>query len=190
MKQGVNDWWTHPRARAWRYRLGRLGWPMWAGLAAMLAAVAAGPLVTDPMREQAAVWDAQAQQARRERASRPADAAATAQRQAQDFVATLPAGDAALAAVQDLHRLAQQHGVVLASGEYRLIDEAAGRWQRYQITLPAQAGDMSLRLWMAEALNRWPTLSLDDWSATRDQAGQELVQARVRWSFYLRAPSS
>ena len=102
----MKDWWNDPRARAWRYRLSRLGWPMWAGLAAMLAAVAVGPLVIDPMREQAAEWEAQAQQARRERASRPADAADTAQRQAQDFVATLPTGDAALAAVQDLHRLA------------------------------------------------------------------------------------
>jgi hypothetical protein len=56
MKNG----WTHPRARAWRYRLGRLGWPLWAGLAATLAAVALGPLLTDPLREQAAEWDAQA----------------------------------------------------------------------------------------------------------------------------------
>lgn len=186
MKAG---WTQSPQARAWRFRASQLGWPAWAGLAAMLAAVALGPLVIDPMRQEAAAWDAQAQRAQRERATRPPDPAQAAQRQGQDFVATLPTGDAALAAVQDLHRLAQRHGVVLASGEYRLIDEASGRWQRYQITLPAQASDMSLRLWMAEALNRWPSLALDDWSATRDRAGQELVQARVRWSFYLRAPS-
>lgn len=182
----LHAWWGRPRVVAWRFRASRLGWPAWAGLVAALVAVGLGPLVTDPLREEAAVWEAQAQQARRERAARPVDPQALAQQQSQDFVTTLPTGDAALAAVQDLHRLAQQHGVVLASGEYRLVDEAAGRWQRYQITLPAQAGDMSLRLWMAEALNRWPSLALDDWSATRDRAGQELVQARVRWSFYLR----
>ncbi len=184
----MKDWWTHPRLAAWRYRASRWGWPAWAGLAAALVAAGLGPLLSDPLRAQAEAWEAQAQQARHERAARPTDAVDLAQRQAQDFLATLPTGDAALAAVQDLHRLAQRHGVVLASGEYRLIDEAGGRWQRYQITLPAQAGDMSLRLWMAEALNRWPSLALDDWSATRDAAGQELVQARVRWSFYLRTP--
>lgn len=173
-------------AADWRYRLQRAGWPAALGVALVLAAVLGGPLLVDPMRAETETLNAQAARQRAERSTRPADPAQRAREQAAAFVAELPEAPAALAAVQDLHQLAQAHGVRLASGEYRLLPESGQRWQRYQITLPAQASELALRRWVAEALNRWPNLALDDWSASREQAGQEQVQARVRWSFYLR----
>lgn len=176
-------------ASAWRYRWLRAGWPAWLGLALIALAVAAGPLLSDPLREEAAAWRLQAEQERVARATPLQDPAERVRRESEAFVAQLPAGDAALAAVQDLHQLAQEHGVRLASGEYRLVPESGQAWQRYQISLPAQADDMALRRWMADALNRWPSLALDDWSASREQAGQDALQARVRWSFYLRQPT-
>jgi len=178
-----------PFAPAWRFRLQRLGWPTGVGVLCVLIAVAMGPWVNDPLRAQAREWNEQAWQARLAQSRQ----SGLAEREARDpttaFVAELPAGDAALAAVQDLHQLARQHGVQLASGEYRLIAETGQRWQRYQITLPAQADDLALRRWMADALNRWPSLALDDWSFSREQSTQDTLQARVRWSFYLKSPS-
>ncbi|MBL0943577.1 MAG: hypothetical protein IBJ04_04560 [Hydrogenophaga sp.] len=177
------------RSPVWRYRLQRAGWPAWLGGAMVLAALAIGPWVSDPLHTEAASLAAQAERLRRAQAQRPADVLQRASDQGAAFVAELPASDAALAAVQDLHQLAQQHGVRLASGEYRLVAEPGQRWQRYEISLPAQANDLALRRWMADALNRWPSLALDDWSVSREQATQDALQARVRWSFYLRSPS-
>jgi hypothetical protein len=174
---------------AWRYRLHQAGWPAWLGVALVAAAVLAGPLLSDPLRAEATAWTAQADRARSTRATLPQDPVQRARDDAAAFLAQLPEGDAALAAVQDLHQLAQTHGVQLASGEYRLVPESGQRWQRYQITLPAQGSELALRRWMADALERWPSLALDDWSAAREQASQEAVQARVRWSFYLRQAS-
>jgi hypothetical protein len=176
-------------AAAWRYRWARAGWPAWLGGVLLAAAMLAGPLVSDPLREQAAALQSQAERARAARAAPAVDPAQRARREAEAFVNQLPAGDAALAAVQDLHQLAQSHGVRLASGEYRLVAEAGQGWQRYQISLPAQANDLALRRWMADALNRWPSLALDDLSASREQAAQDALQARVRWTFYLRQPT-
>lgn len=170
----------------WRYRLQRAGWPAWLGVALALLAVASGPLLNDPLRAEAAETLVSAERARRERSVRPVDPRQAELRQAAAFVADLPEGGAALAAVQDLHQLAQTHGVELASGEYRLLPEIGQRWQRYQITLPARGTELDVRRWVAESLNRWPSLALDEWSVSRDQSIDESVQARVRWSFYLR----
>ena len=174
---------------AWRYRWARAGWPAWLGAALIAAALFAGPLVSDPLREQAAGMQSQAERARVVCAAPTQDPAQRARRETEAFVSELPAGDAALAAVQDLHQLAQTHGVRLASGEYRLVPEGGQGWQRYQISLPAQANDVALRRWMADALNRWPSLALDELSASREQAAQDALQARVRWTFYLRQPT-
>ena len=170
----------------WRYRLRRAGWPAWLGVALALLAVAAGPTLSDPLRTEAAETLASAERARRERSTRPVDPRQADLQQAAAFVAELPEGGAALAAVQDLHQRAQTHGVELASGEYRLLPESGQRWQRYQITLPARGTELDVRRWVAESLNRWPSLALDEWSVSREQSVDENVQARVRWSFYLR----
>lgn len=172
----------------WVYRLRQAGWPLWLGVAATVLALAMGPWLADPLRAQATQLDQRLAQLRRDEARRLDDATDKGADSGTAFTARLPGGDAALAAVEDLHRLAQLHGVVLASGDYRLLRDGAQAWQRYQISLPAQGDDLALRRWMADALNRWPTLALDDWTLTREQAEQVEVQARVRWSFYLRTP--
>lgn len=167
--------------------LHRHGWPALLGLLLIALTWPLAHFGADGTRAQARALQ-QAQAAQRERQARQPDPAADQATRLAEFEARLPQAPAALQAVRHMHRSAAEHGVVLASGEYRLVPEPGGRLQRYQITLPAEGSYPDLRAWMADVLNELPSMALDDISLKRNAVGETQVQARVRWSFYLRVP--
>lgn len=170
-----------------RFALHRHGWPAALGVLLLLLAWPLAHWGADGARAQADAARV-AQTAERERAARQPDPGADQASRLADFQRQLPDAAAALEAVQLIHRSAAEHGVTLATGEYRLLRESGTRLQRYQITLPADGAYPALRAWMADVLNRLPSIALDDLSLSRDTVGETRVEARVRWSFYLRSP--
>lgn len=169
------------------FLLHRHGWPAALGLLFMALVWPMAHFGADNTRAEARALQ-QAQVAERERlARRPDPQVDQATRQAE-FEAGLPLAAGALQALRHIHRSAAEHDVVLSTGEYRLVDESGGRLQRYQITLPANGTYPDLRAWMADVLNELPTMALDELSLKRNAVGESQVQARVRWSFYLKAP--
>ncbi|RJP72654.1 MAG: pilus assembly protein PilO [Comamonadaceae bacterium] len=174
--------WTHLR-----FALHRHGWPALLGLLLMALAWPLAHWGADGARAQAEAAR-MAQAAQREQLARQPDPGADQASRLAEFQRQLPDAAAALEAVQVIHRSAAEHGVALATGEYRLLREGGTRLQRYQITLPADGAYPALRAWMADVLNTLPTIALDELSLSRDAVGATQVEARVRWSFYLRAP--
>lgn len=169
------------------FLLHRHGWPAVLGLVCIAAVWPLAHLGADGLRAETRALQ-QAQVAERERKARQPDPWIDQASRQASFEAGLPQAAGALQAVRHLHRSATEHGVVLSTGEYRLVDEPGGRLQRYQITLPADGTYPDLRAWMADVLNELPTMALDELSVKRNAVDEAGVQARVRWSFYLKAP--
>lgn len=169
------------------FLLHRHGWPAAIGLLLMAAVWPLAHFGADSARIETAALQ-QAQAAERERKTRQPDPKADQLTRLAEFEAGLPLAEGALQAVRHIHRSAAEHEVELSTGEYRLVSEPGGRLQRYQITLPAGGTYPDLRAWMADVLNELPTMALDELSLKRNEVGESQVQARVRWSFYLKAP--
>lgn len=168
-----------------RFSLLRLGWPGFAGVLLIFASLGMAHWSADQAREQiVALRSAQADERKRE-AHRPDPVADQAKRLAE-FHGQLPDAAAALEAVQHLHRSAAEHGVTLATGEYRLTREGGTRLQRYQITLPAEGTYPAIRAWIADVLNEMPSMAMEELSLSRKTVNEARVEARVRWTFYLR----
>ena len=165
----------------------RHGWPAIVGLLLLGSVWPIAHFGADRTRAEAVALQ-QAQLAERERQARQPDPQVDQATRMAEFEAGLPQAAGALLALRHIHRSASEHDVVLAAGEYRLVSEPGGRLQRYQITLPADGSYPDLRAWMADVLNELPSMALDELSFKRNAVGESQVQARVRWSFYLRAP--
>lgn len=159
-----------------------------AGIGLLLIALAlvAQGLAVQPLQAEALRLQAETDQLRQQRARTPLRSADPV---ALDTVllAQLPAASGALQAVAELHRSAAAHGVVLSHGEYRLVRDPGARWQRYQVNLPARASYPALRAWLADAMNTVPGVALDELGLRREDAGQAQVEARLRFTFFLRA---
>lgn len=177
---------TPPLATQARWVLHRHGWAALAGVLALVLAVGLDMATRELLAQTQAQERAFQARLQRER-ERPDPAAEQAARLAE-LQRDLPDAAAALQVLPLIHRAAQAHGVVLASGEYRLLPEGkAGTLARYQITLPASGSYPALRAWTAEVLNAQPSLAMEELSLSRPTPGETTLQARVRWSLYLKA---
>lgn len=177
---------TPPLATQARWVLHRHGWAALAGVLALVLAVGLDMATRELLAQTQAQEQAHQTRLQRER-ERPDPAAEQAARLAE-LQRDLPDAAAALQVLPLIHRAAQAHGVVLASGEYRLLPEGkAGTLARYQITLPASGSYPALRAWTAEVLNAQPSLAMEELSLSRPTSGETTLQARVRWSLYLKA---
>ena len=105
------------------------------------------------------------------------------------FLASLPTdANANSDAIKSIHRLAALHGVRLATGDYRLVREGGEKLQRHQITLPANANYAVLRAWLTDVMNEIPSLALDEVSLRREDVGNGTLQARFRFTFFVKGP--
>lgn len=181
---------TPPLATQARWVLHRHGWAALAGVLALVLAVGLDMGTRELLAQTQAQERAQerAFQARLQRERERPDPAAEQAARLAELQRDLPDAAAALQVLPLIHRAAQAHGVVLASGEYRLLPEGkAGNLARYQITLPASGSYPALRAWTAEVLNAQPSLAMEELSLSRPTPGETTLQARVRWSLYLKA---
>jgi hypothetical protein len=168
-----------------RFALARHGWPAALGLVLLAMVWPLAHWGADAARAEADTLLARASALRRQPPA-PGPTPADAEQQRARWEAALPGEAGATAAVEFMHRSAIEHGVVLAAGEYRLVREGQSPLRRYQISLPASGRYSDLRDWMAAVVNEWPSLATDELQLVRDGAGNAQVQARVRWTLYLK----
>lgn len=172
-----------------RFYTYRHGWPGVLGLVLLGIAIAVQTLVVPAVQAQTTALLA-AQEALRQRVQKPPDKQDSAAAQQAAFLASLPAGgtNAGSDTVKAIHRIAAAHGVRLATGEYRMVREGSDPFQRYQITLPASASYPHLRAWVAQMMNEIPNLALDELSLRRADVGAENIEARMRFTLFMKAP--
>lgn len=172
-----------------RFHYYRHGWPAALGLVLLGLAIAVQTLAVPAVQTQTAAARA-TQEALRQRTQKPPEKQDSAVAQQAAFLASLPVGgtDAGSDTVKAIHRIAAAHGVRLATGEYRMVREGNDPFQRYQITLPASASYPKLRAWVAQMMNEIPNLALDELSLRREDVGTEKIEARMRFTLFMKAP--
>jgi hypothetical protein len=170
------------RVRAWAaYALQRGGVAGAAGALLMAGAALAALATVLVDRDTVALLAAQ-QDARVawQRAVRPAVAPPAA------LLEALPPDDAVAAFIDDLHRLAARHRVVVERAEYRTPQTTPASLRRTQVVLPATGRYPDFGAWLAALLRAHPSAALDELTLQRDaEAGQ--VRLRVVLSVYTRS---
>lgn len=169
------------------YQLQRHGWLAAAGLLVLVAAIALQMLWVDSLHARNAALHQELREQRQAQAQKPQANEDKAQRQAA-FFATLPDATEAVEAIAVLNQAAQRNKVALVTAEYRVTRAGSGPLLRYQISVPLRADYVHLHAWLTQVLNALPHAALDDISFKRDDVGQEQLDARVRFTVFLRAP--
>jgi hypothetical protein len=86
--------------------------------------------------------------------------------------------------------LADKAGLVLSKGEYREAFDSNARVYTYQLTLPVKGSYRAIRDFAMQSLRAIPFASLDEISFRRDAIGDANVEARLRFTLYLRDQQS
>lgn len=106
-----------------------------------------------------------------------------------EFYAALaqPAGAPDL--LRRLHRVARDQGLTLDQAEYRPLPDPEGKLTRYQIVLPAKGTYPEVRRFLVQASGDLPGLAVDSISFQRQQIGDPVVEAQIKMTLFLGAPS-
>lgn len=125
-------------------------------------------------------------QAQPKAAAKPAPVLPETQ-QLQEFYAQFPPQAALSELLRALHQLAQECGVELVLGEYKLSHERnALALQRYEIILPVKARYSELRRFLDQAALRFPTLGLSEISIKRDAVNEGEAEVRLMYVWLLK----
>lgn len=80
---------------------------------------------------------------------------------------------------------AAEAGIPLAQGDYTLVAEAEGGYDKLQIILPIKGTYLQIRAFTKVLLEKLPPLSLDEISFRRDNIRSPTVEAKLRLTLYL-----
>lgn len=84
-----------------------------------------------------------------------------------------------------IYAAAHQQHVKLDQGEYRVKPEKVGKLVHYEITLPVNATYQDLRNFTAAVLSALPFAALDQIRFQRQQIGDVMVDAEIKFTLYL-----
>lgn len=86
-----------------------------------------------------------------------------------------------------LYAAAAAQNLTLEQGEYRLSPDKTGKLARYQITLPVKGSYVQIRQFVDQALIDVPVAALDDIDFKREAIGATQLEARIKFTLYVRA---
>lgn len=170
--------------------LQRLGVPGIAGIAILVAGMVYGLASVLPARGD---LEKARHQAARSAAASPtasgpaaAPAAASVADQLAEFYAALPHQEQATEWLERLYQAAGKEKLTLARGEYALVNEPDSPLVRYQIVMPVQGDYGQIRRFLRGALASVPHLALEEVSFQRQSVAEAHLDARVRFTLFLR----
>lgn len=85
-----------------------------------------------------------------------------------------------------LLELANDSGLTLSAGEYRLIAGKDKLFDRYLLNLPVQGNYRDLRRYLAALRADFPTLAIEDISLRRENIGASRIDAQLRLVIFVR----
>lgn len=181
------------RALVWHLnRLGRsLNWP--SLLALGLLAVEAGfyfstvvPVLDERARLRARIL---AQHDSADRASQPAPVNTDPRVDLAKFYAALAQPSNTPDLLRRLHLRAHDQGLSVQQAEYHPVPDPEGKFLRYQIVLPVKGTYPEIRRFLAEASRELPGLAVDSINFQRQHIGDPIVEAQIKLTLFLGAPS-
>lgn len=88
--------------------------------------------------------------------------------------------------VQDLFRVAEEHGLTLERGSYESQADAVGGFVRVRMNLPVKGPVESVHAFVRQSLLQQPQLALEAVRFKREGADSEEVQAQLTWVLFAR----
>lgn len=169
---------------SWRDRVESLGHAGIVGLAlvAFCAAFAWGGL--KPLHE--SVHETRAQVELISQRPRNLAAAPVQEKKLSARALDLPSAADALPQVMRLSDLAEAQGLKLRQGDYRLHRDRDAGVVAYQMHYPVTGSYAALRAFINRALEEFPALALEEVLIRRNSIGAQDVEARLRFTLYLR----
>ena len=116
-------------------------------------------------------------------------AAADPRSELAEFYAALAQPASAPDLLRRLHRVAREQGLMLDQAEYRPVPDPEGNLTRYQIVLPAKGTYPEVRRFLVQASGDLPGLAVDSVNFQRQQIGDAMVEAQIKLTLFLGAPS-
>jgi Tfp pilus assembly protein PilO len=175
---------------AWTGKRGliKLRWPGLLGLTLLVFALAFYAFGTAPMRARLAALETQrADLAARIGARGPSTQPTTQRSQLSNFYAFFPLTRALPDLLGSIERAAKSNRLQLDKGEYRLSLEHGFPLARYQVTLPVQGSYGEVRGFVNAVLDAVPAAALEELALKREEIGEPLVEAHVRFVLFLGA---
>lgn len=114
----------------------------------------------------------------------------TEQQQVQTLQTVLRQSPEADELVRKMAALAQAEQIALPQSDYQQQYHGATQVIQVRVTQPVHASYSQLRRYIESVLRGIPNASLDQIAARRDNVGQSQLEARLRWSFWIQAPST
>lgn len=110
----------------------------------------------------------------------------TANENLAHFYATLGEKHHAEQQVKQLFDIAGKTGLVLDQGDYKFSVDKASGVAAYQVTLPVKGAYQNIWQFSLQALSAIPFAALDDIAFRRETITEPAVEARVRFTLYLK----
>jgi len=103
-----------------------------------------------------------------------------------DFYTVLGPQRCAEQQVKVLFDLAAKNGLTLNQGEYKTARDAASGVTTYQIILPVKGSYQAIWQFAMQAMRDMPFAALDEVAFRRENIGEPAVEARLRFTLYLK----
>ena len=110
----------------------------------------------------------------------------TANENLAHFYATLGEKRHSEQQVKQLFDIAAKTGLALDQGDYKLSLDKASGVAAYQVTLPVKGAYSNVWQFSMQALSAMPFAALDDIAFRRETITEPVVEARVRFTLYLK----
>jgi len=88
--------------------------------------------------------------------------------------------------VKQLFDIAAKTGLALDQGDYKFSVDKASRVAAYQVTLPVKGAYQNIWQFSMQALTAIPFAALDDIAFRRETISEPVVEARLRFTLYLK----
>lgn len=160
----------------------RLGVAGLCGLALALVALIYLAVIVFPSARRLMVREEPEQVAQLERpVARPSGDAAAVQ-----FLASLPDVTTTASVLSEIYGAASREHISLARAEYQMATGSDPVFQLYQINAPVRGDYVQIRRFIHAALARVPYMALEEVSFRRKAIGEHEIEARIRFTVYLR----
>lgn len=106
------------------------------------------------------------------------------------FYSTLGEARSSDIQIKRIFQIARESGLSLKEAEYKLAHDKSGLFYAYQMTLPVTGKYSDISKFCRETLASIPFASLSEILLSRNSVGAGLVEARLRFTFYLAEASA
>lgn len=101
------------------------------------------------------------------------------------FYRLFPRTLVAVTSLAKIYAHARARGLELERGEYRLVDDGAGRLIAYQADLPIKGSYVQIRQFLAAILADLPFVALEEVAFERRRISDASIEAKVRLTLYI-----